>query len=205
MSPNGVLGDPTGATATEGRRLLVRLSADLDAAVTACRAPREVPPRRQCAASRRGACAGGGSPLKVFRVTPAGARLVDDIAVGKDITVRPFVERLIDAGAIHPLPDSSPFTPADVTAVIPTYRQDVLEVISGLGEVGRIIVVDDASPVPVRVPDGVEVVRHPTNLGPGVARGTGLATVTTPLVAFVDADTLSAARSALAAVAALLR
>jgi mycofactocin system glycosyltransferase len=131
----------------------------------------------------------GGSPLKVFRVTGAGARLIDEIAAGDDIAVRPFIDRLVDAGAIHPLPDSSPFTPADVTAVIPTYRQDVLEVVSGLGDVGRIIVVDDASPVPVHVPDGVEVVRHSTNLGPGAARTTGLAMVTTPLVAFIDADT----------------
>ncbi len=38
VSPNGVLGDPTGASATEGRRLLVRLSADLDAAVSSWRA-----------------------------------------------------------------------------------------------------------------------------------------------------------------------
>ena len=38
VSPNGVLGDPTGASATEGRRLLVRLASDLDAAVTAWRA-----------------------------------------------------------------------------------------------------------------------------------------------------------------------
>jgi mycofactocin system creatininase family protein len=38
VSPNGVLGDPSGASATEGRRLLVRLTADLDAAVTAWRA-----------------------------------------------------------------------------------------------------------------------------------------------------------------------
>ena len=38
VSANGVLGDPTGASATEGRLLLVRLAADLDAAVTAWRA-----------------------------------------------------------------------------------------------------------------------------------------------------------------------
>ena len=33
VSPNGVLGDPTGATAQEGRRLLARLAADLADAV----------------------------------------------------------------------------------------------------------------------------------------------------------------------------
>ena len=37
VSPNGVLGDPTGASATEGRRLLLRLGSELDAAVTAWR------------------------------------------------------------------------------------------------------------------------------------------------------------------------
>ena len=38
VSPNGVLGDPTGASALEGRRLLARLASDLGAAVTTWRA-----------------------------------------------------------------------------------------------------------------------------------------------------------------------
>ncbi len=37
VSPNGVLGDPTGATAAEGERLLDALAADLIAAVKAWR------------------------------------------------------------------------------------------------------------------------------------------------------------------------
>jgi creatinine amidohydrolase len=40
VSPNGVLGDPTGATADEGERLLARMTADLVAAVEEWRAPR---------------------------------------------------------------------------------------------------------------------------------------------------------------------
>jgi creatinine amidohydrolase len=38
VSPNGVLGDPTGATATEGYELLDRLAADLVSAVDEWRA-----------------------------------------------------------------------------------------------------------------------------------------------------------------------
>lgn len=61
----------------------------------------------------------------------------------------------------------------------------------------RVIVVDDASPTPLAVAathsDGdstpsVTWLRHDTNRGPGAARNTGLAHVTTSLVAFVDTD-----------------
>ena len=56
------------------------------------------------------------------------------------------------------------------------------------GELGHVpaeaIVVDDASPTPV----AGATIRLSTNVGPAGARMAGLAKVTTPLVAFVDAD-----------------
>jgi len=51
----------------------------------------------------------GGSPLVLFRLTPAGRRVVDSIEQG-DPPPRGherLTDRLLDAGAIHPLVDAS--------------------------------------------------------------------------------------------------
>src|SRR5688572_15411105 len=63
----------------------------------------------------------GGSPLKLFRVTDAGAAVVDRIAAGEAVAASALVTALAEAGAIHPEPDRSPFGPDDVTIVVPTY------------------------------------------------------------------------------------
>jgi mycofactocin system glycosyltransferase len=59
------------------------------------------------------------------------------------------------------------------------------------GAVAEIVVVDDGSADPTAVAEAVEgrgcLVRRPRAGGPAEARRTGLATVTTPMVAFVDA------------------
>ena len=131
----------------------------------------------------------GGSPLKVYRLTNAGAAIVDTIAKGRDVEVRAFVDRLVDGGVIHPQPERGPFSSADVTVVIPAHQKPVDAVVVACAGAGRIIVVDDASPIALRAPQGSELVRHERNLGPAAARNTGLALVTTPLVAFLDDDT----------------
>jgi len=103
-----------------------------------------------------------------------------------------LVEHLVDAGALHPIPDASvgslAFGPGDVTVVVPALDTDVQPVLEALGPVAAVVVVDDASAEPVNVPPGRTSLRHGVNRGPGAARNTGLAAVTTPLVAFVDAD-----------------
>ena len=121
----------------------------------------------------------GGSPLKLFRLTPGGAALVDEIAAGGDARASALVDRFVDAGLLHPqpLPGASVFTDRDVTVVVPT-----------LGEpanvpAGAIVVDDGSQPL---VADAT--IRLDTNRGPAAARNAGLASVTTPLVAFVDAD-----------------
>jgi mycofactocin system glycosyltransferase len=131
----------------------------------------------------------GGSPLSVFRLSDAGARVLERLIVGKPPPrgAERLTDRLLDAGAIHPRPDGGPFTAADVTVVVPVHDGDVTDVLTALGPVGAVIVVDDASTVPVTAP-GVTVLRRVANGGPAAARNTGLAAVTTPLVAFVDAD-----------------
>lgn len=129
-------------------------------------------------ARRHGDVLIGGSPLKLFRLTDAGSRLLDRIGSGEAVAESPLVTSLLDAGAIHPCtPRTGRFTPSDVTIVTPA-----------LGPVRHpgddVIVVDDGSRPPV--PDAT--VRLDRNRGPAAARNAGLSRVGTPLVAFVDTD-----------------
>jgi mycofactocin system glycosyltransferase len=133
---------------------------------------------------RHGTVVIGGSPLKLFRLTAAGVGVVDRIAVGDAVDRSVLIDALLDAGAIHPVSvpatrseaDSS-YSAADVTIVVPAF---------GLPDhvPDGAIVVDDGSEPPL----GGSTIRLDTNLGPAAARNAGLGLVTTPLVAFVDAD-----------------
>lgn len=120
----------------------------------------------------------GGSPLRLFRLSERGANVLDAVATGADVPTSPLTESLQAAGAIHPIaePGAGP-SPADVTIVVPA-----------LGAPGAVppgaTVVDDGSDPPI---PGAAI-RLGTNRGPAAARNAGLATVTTPFVAFVDAD-----------------
>ena len=139
----------------------------------------------------------GGSPLRLFRLTPGGAHVAAQIEVGTPpgtAAVRQLIDRLVDAGALHPEPgrNEGPFGITDVTVVIPAYRE-----VPSLPAVLTTVVVDDGSPAPLpsvhRTGDSVGQLavtwlRHDTNRGPGAARNTGLGHVTTSLVAFVDTD-----------------
>lgn len=133
--------------------------------------------RLDASVERYGTTVVGGSPLKLFRLTDAGARLLATVAAGEPVPESRLVNALLDAGAIHPVGDSAQLTDADVTIVVPT-----------LGAPDRIadgaIVVDDGSDPPV--PQATVRLDHTS--GPAAARNAGLAHVTTPLVAFVDAD-----------------
>ena len=107
------------------------------------------------------------------------------------VPVHQLLDRFVDAGAMHPLYDRSPFTRAHVTVVIPAYGRLPRHLPDGV----HVIVVDDASATPLaldarRVTPGLRqnLIRHDTNRGPAAARNTGLAQVSTPLVAFVDTD-----------------
>lgn len=136
----------------------------------------------------------GGSPLKLFRLTEHGARLVEQIRAGADLGTghAALTDRLLDAGVVHPIP--APGTgPSvdDVTLVVPAHDvppERLVALIAASG-VRRTIVVDDASRSPVDPPAGAEVVRLDLNRGPAGARNAGLVEVRTPLVAFLDADT----------------
>ncbi len=122
----------------------------------------------------------GGSPLKLFRLTTAGVGVVDRIAVGDAVDRSALIDALLDAGAIHPmsvLATRSAHSAADVTIVVPAFGPPD-HVPDGA------IVVDDGSEPPLVD----STIRLDTNLGPAAARNAGLGLVTTPLVAFVDAD-----------------
>lgn len=131
-------------------------------------------------ARRHGRVLVGGSPLKLFRLTDGGARVVERIEQGGAVEDSSLVRALLDAGAVHPaLPDSSDssFSATDVTIVVPS-----------LGRPAHLprgaVLVDDGSDPPITGAD----VRLDVNSGPGAARNAGLTRVTTALVAFVDAD-----------------
>lgn len=150
----------------------------------------------------------GGSPLSMFRLTPAGVRIVRRIEAGEELGTghAALTTRLAAAGAVHPVfdPTLGP-KPEEVTLVIPAYQADPdrIEAIIRASGCSHAIVVDDASPTPLREIDGVTIVRLPTNVGPGAARQAGLDRVTTDLVAFVDTD-ISLPPSSQGWVAALL-
>ncbi len=148
-----------------------------------------------CRRLDRGRALLGGSPLRLFRLSPSGVAVIDRLVLGDDpaaagppAAVGRLLDRLLDAGAIHPRPTEGPFHATDVTVVIPAFGVDVSPVVGALGEVGRVLVVDDGSWPPLAPVDGAELVRRATNGGPGAARMTAMDLVDTPLVAFVDAD-----------------
>src|SRR5262245_4613730 len=139
----------------------------------------------------------GGSPMRLFRLGPAGVRAIDRVEAGEpvDPAAFPLIDRLVDAGALHPVPDpSATIDPSLLTVVVPAYGPPDRGTLDALVATGSsVIVVDDASPIAVSAP-GCTVVRRPTNGGPGAARNTGLASVTTELVAFVDTDCVAGPR-----------
>jgi len=119
-----------------------------------------------------------GSPLRLFRLTAAGAEVCASIESNQDVAPSVLIERLLDAGAIHPLPTVSNRTPArrDVTVITPQ--------LGGSAHPDRDITVDDGSEPPVRG----ATIRLDRTRGPGAARNAGRREASTPLLAFVDAD-----------------
>ena len=136
-----------------------------------------------------------GSPLTYFGVTDAGSRILDAIETNSTLPENhtQLTDRLLATGAVHPVPDS-PSALTDITVVIPAFisneeshvhLEKLVASLVGL----TIIIVDDASPHPIDI-TGARVVRHDINKGPAAARNTGIAAVTTTVVACVDTDVM---------------
>ena len=123
----------------------------------------------------------GGSPLRILRLSGAGAQVVDSWIGGAPVASsdgsQRLARRLLDAGIAHPRPPRGTYEPVDVTVVVPVRDGEVV------GAFDNRIVVDDGSRTPVP-----GAVRHPTPRGPAAARNTGWRQARTSLVAFVDAD-----------------
>ena len=145
----------------------------------------------------------GGYPIRVLRLSAAGARHVAGWWSGTPVPGNPkaraLARRLLDTGIAHPALDG-PETPAEpgpdeVTVVIPVRDRpaELARCLAGLGEARQVIVVDDGSRDQAAVKSaaaatGAGVLRRPVNGGPAAARNTGLAAAETPLVAFLDSD-----------------
>jgi mycofactocin glycosyltransferase len=146
----------------------------------------------------------GGSPVRVLRLTPDGARQVGawlaGAPVGDSAAARRLARRLLDAGIAHPdwsARDGSDAFPGagDVTVVIPVRDRhaELARCLSGLRDLPRVIVVDDCSADPAAIARiassaGARVVHRAVNGGPGAARNSGLAAADTSLAAFLDSD-----------------
>jgi mycofactocin system glycosyltransferase len=128
----------------------------------------------------------GGSPLRLFTVTEAAVPVLTALETGSPLPLRHerLTDRFVDAGVAHPAPPADAVAANLVTVVVPCLG----ELPQRLSTALRTVVVDDGSPLPLVAPAGVELVRLPANRGPGAARNLGLTRVTTPFVAFVDAD-----------------
>lgn len=146
---------------------------------------------------RTGAVLEAGSPLRVFRTSPAGLALLARLEQGLEPLPgdTPLVERLVDAGAIHPLVEPRPDLLDSTTVVVPARTCDerdavrLARLVDALAPV-RTIVVSDASPHPL--PElACRTIARATRGGPGTARNTGLAEVDTEFVAFLDLDVVT--------------
>ncbi len=143
----------------------------------------------------------GGNPIRVIRLTPAGAARLDSWAQGRPVGPGPgsqaLAGRLLDAGIAHPRPGSAAHpTPSEVTVVIPV-RDDPAGLAASLdavGGVGSVIVVDDGSrPAITSAQAGTAtLLRRPVTGGPAAARNTGWREARTEIVAFLDADCIPA-------------
>jgi mycofactocin system glycosyltransferase len=137
------------------------------------------------------------SGQRVVRVADGAQELIE----GRTVRVRSrrsalFAERLLDLDLGDPVLDEVQGPGLDdLTVVVPVrdYADGVDRLLGSLGQAVQRIVVDDASSDAQAIADivrrhGAQLVRLDTNVGPAAARDRGLRDVSTPFVAFVDAD-----------------
>jgi mycofactocin system glycosyltransferase len=144
----------------------------------------------------------GGTPLRVLRFSPAGARWLDAVAGGGAVPPftgsRRLARRLVDAGIARPVPPSGAGPAATAAAVVVPVRDDAAGLARTLGAVtsmgvADVVVVDDASADEAAVATaaagtGARVVRSERRLGAAGARERGWRACEAPIVVFLDAQ-----------------
>ncbi|MET9327618.1 mycofactocin biosynthesis glycosyltransferase MftF [Tsukamurella sp. NPDC003166] len=136
----------------------------------------------------------GGSPMRLLTLSPAAVALVDEAGTVtvRDAATAGLARRLLDTGLATPVALAAKET-REITVVVPV-RDDQAGVDRLLRALPAlpVVVVDDGSAEPIRVPDdpAVRLLRLPENRGPAHARNRGAALAATELVAFLDADTV---------------
>ena len=145
-----------------------------------------------------------GSPLTLFSLSQSGQTIAECIERANPLPQghEPLTERLLNAGAIHPIPsddDKARFSLNTVTAVIPAYIQTSQEaqtlksLVASCSSLHSTVVIDDCSPHPLPDLGKTRVIRLDTNGGPAAARNAGIAIVETDFIACIDVDvTISA-------------
>lgn len=138
-----------------------------------------------------------GSPLRLFRFTPAATATLDAL---ESTYVAPLestqvIERLVAAGAVHPVVDDTVarHRPHEVTVVIPVHdepRERLEQLVESVDDAHAVLVIDDGSATPVESLSGATVIRRDTPGGPAAARNTAIPHVETAFVLFLDADTV---------------
>lgn len=137
----------------------------------------------------------GGSPTRLLRLAPEAAALIGDgyLEVSDPASAR-VARRLLDSGVANPRPRLLPSL-EDVTVIVPVHNNpaELSRLLSALRG-HTVIVVDDGSDRPVRVPRmrgsrcRVTVLRRDRRYGPAAARNFGLRAAATEFVAFLDPD-----------------
>jgi len=138
----------------------------------------------------------GGTPLRLLRLTEAGAALATRLLAGEpvaDARSGALARRLLDAGLAHPCPPNDAAVPA-LAVVVPAQDRLIeldrcLAALDGLA----VTVVDDASSDVAGVAEVVarhraRLVRRDVNGGPAAARNSGVVATEGEVIAFVDSD-----------------
>lgn len=134
----------------------------------------------------------GGAPARMIRLSSDGSAALDALLGGRgDSVPRPFLERLRDAGMIHPAAAPAPLPELAIVVPVRDGGPGLQRLVGELGRHGEVIVVDDGSrdgSAALAREAGARVVANRGLSGPAGARNTGLALAATEYVAFIDAD-----------------
>jgi len=141
----------------------------------------------------------GGSPLRVLRLTRAGAHWLDAMVAGRRMPdsapSRNLASRLVDCGLANPRPVADGrLTRQDVAVVIPVRDATAglirtLDTVSGLAD--DVVVVDDGSAdadAVRRAAFGTTLLRNDAPQGPAAARQAGWQATNRPIILFLDTD-----------------